>query len=54
LPVTQSIDFNLIKAEGLSYDEVSKVMNISVKAVEALMHRGKENLRKILSNYYSE
>lgn len=54
LPETQRIAFTLIKAEGLSYDEVSKVMNISVKAVEALMHRGKENLRKILSNYYSE
>ncbi len=54
LPETQRIAFTLIKAEGLSYDEVSKVMNVSVKAVEALMHRGKENLRKILNNYYSE
>ena len=54
LPESQRIAFTLIKAEGLSYEEVSKVMNVSVKAVEALMHRGKENLRKILSNYYSE
>ncbi len=53
LPENQRVAFTLIKAEGLSYDEVSKVLNVSVKAVEALMHRSKENMRKILNNYYS-
>ncbi len=53
LPETQRVAFTLIKADGLSYDEVSTVMNVSVKAVESLMHRAKENLRKILHNYYS-
>ena len=54
LPENQRIAFTLIKADGLSYDEVSKIMQVSIKAVESLMHRGKENLRKILANYYSK
>ncbi len=54
LSENQRIAFTLIKVEGLSYDEVSKVLNVSVKAVESLMHRGKENLRNILRNYYPE
>ena len=54
LPENQRVAFTLIKAEGLGYDEVSKVMNVSVKAVESLMHRAKINLRKILHDYYSK
>lgn len=53
IPDNQRIAFVLIKTEGLSYQEVSEVMQTSVKAIEALMHRAKENLRKILQNYYS-
>lgn len=53
LPETQRAAFVLIKTEGLSYDEASAVLKASVKAVEALMHRAKENLRKILQQYYS-
>jgi RNA polymerase sigma-70 factor (ECF subfamily) len=34
--------------EDLSYQEVSEVMQTSVPAVESLMHRAKQNLRKIL------
>jgi RNA polymerase sigma factor (sigma-70 family) len=52
LPDNQRIAFLLIKTEGLSYDETAAVMNTSVKAVEALMHRAKENLRKKLQQYY--
>lgn len=52
LPINQRIAFTLLKAEGLSYEQVSRVMNITVKAVEALMHRAKENLRKYLEDYY--
>jgi RNA polymerase sigma-70 factor (ECF subfamily) len=52
LPQNQRIAFVLIKTEGLSYNAVSQILNISEKAVEGLMHRAKENLRKILSNYY--
>jgi RNA polymerase sigma-70 factor (ECF subfamily) len=52
LPENQKLAFTLIKAEGLTYEEVSTILNTTVKAVEALMHRAKENLRKILKDYY--
>ncbi len=49
----QRIAFTLIKAEGLSYEETASIMNITVKALEALMHRAKENLRKQLQYFYT-
>jgi RNA polymerase sigma factor (sigma-70 family) len=52
LPDNQRIAFTLVKSEGLSYEEVASIMNLGVKAVESLMHRAKENLRKRLSQYY--
>ncbi|MBS1621040.1 MAG: RNA polymerase sigma factor [Bacteroidetes bacterium] len=48
LPENQKVAFSLNKLEELSYQEVSEVMNISVSAVESLMHRAKQNLKKIL------
>jgi RNA polymerase sigma factor (sigma-70 family) len=48
LPENQKIAFSLHKLEDLSYQEVSDVMQTSVAAVESLMHRAKQNLRKIL------
>ena len=48
LPENQSIAFTLIKSEGLNYEEAATILNVSIKAVEALMHRAKENLRKYL------
>jgi len=53
LPENQRIAFTLIKAEGLSYEETADIMNVTIKAVEALMHRAKENLRKQLQQYYA-
>ncbi len=52
LPANQRIAFTLIKTEGLRYEDVAEIMNITIKAVEALMHRAKGNLRKNLQNYY--
>lgn len=52
LPQNQRIAFTLHKVEGLSYQEVSEVMNTSISSVESLMHRAKTNLRKNLENYY--
>jgi RNA polymerase sigma factor (sigma-70 family) len=49
LPETQRTAFILIKTEGLSYEETSTIMQTSVKAVEALMHRAKQQLKKILT-----
>ena len=49
LPENQKTAFTLHKLEDLSYKEVSVVMKTSVAAVESLMHRAKQNLRKILT-----
>ncbi|MBN8785359.1 MAG: RNA polymerase subunit sigma-70 [Sphingobacteriales bacterium SCN 48-20] len=48
LPENQRIAFVLNKVEGLSYQEVSDVMETSVSSVESLLHRAKSNLRKHL------
>jgi RNA polymerase sigma-70 factor (ECF subfamily) len=48
LPENQKIAFTLHKLEDLSYQEVSEVMQTSLPAVESLMHRAKQNLRKML------
>jgi RNA polymerase sigma factor (sigma-70 family) len=53
LPENQRIAFTLIRTEGLAYEEVATIMQITRKAVEALMHRAKENLRKQLQTYYN-
>lgn len=54
LPENQRIAFTLIKAEGMRYEETADIMQLSVKAVEALMHRAKDNLRKHLRGYYAQ
>ena len=48
LPERQRIAITLIKLQSLSYHETSKIMELSVKAIESLVSRGKENLEKIL------
>lgn len=48
LPENQKVAFTLHKLEDLSYQEVSEIMKTSLPAVESLMHRAKQNLRKIL------
>ena len=52
LPENQRIAFTLHKVDGLSYQEVSEVMQVTVSSVESLMHRAKNNLKKSLENYY--
>ncbi|MEQ8523709.1 MAG: RNA polymerase sigma factor [Gracilimonas sp.] len=54
LPERQRIAFTLQKVEGLSYQEVADVMKLSIPAVESLLYRGKENLKKQLSSYYQQ
>ena len=48
LPENQKTAFTLHKLEDLSYQEISEVMKTSVPAVESLMHRARQNLKKIL------
>jgi len=44
----QRIAFILIKAEGLTYQEVGKIMNKTTKSIEGLIHRANHHLRQIL------
>ncbi len=48
LPENQKIAFTLHKIEDLSYQKISEVMQTTVPAVESLMHRARQNLKKIL------
>ena len=52
LPENQKIAFTLNKLEGLSYQEISEVMNTSISSVESLIHRAKNNLKKLLTKHY--
>jgi RNA polymerase sigma-70 factor (ECF subfamily) len=50
----QKIAFTLHKVEGLSYEEISNIMEKSLSSIESLMHRAKMNLRTKLKDYYEE
>lgn len=52
LPENQNTAFVLNKVEGLSYQQISEIMQMSESAVDSLLHRAKMNLRKKLENYY--
>ena len=52
LTQNQRVAFTLHKIEGLSYQEVSAIMEMSLYAVESLMVRAKAGLKKILEQFY--
>jgi len=54
LPGNPKVAYTLHKLEGLSYRDVSEVLNTSVSAVESLMSRANQNLRKKLEEYYNK
>lgn len=54
LPDQQKIAFTLHHIEGLSYGEITEVMQTSLPSVESLLHRAKVNLRKRLTGFYQE
>ncbi len=54
LPENQKSAFVLHKMEDLSYAEVAEVLQVTVASVESLMFRAKQNLRKILGDYYEK
>jgi RNA polymerase sigma factor (sigma-70 family) len=54
LPENQRIAFTLHKVQDLSYQEISEIMKTTLSSVESLMFRAKQNLQKILSDYYNE
>lgn len=48
----QKVAFTLYHVEGLSYQEITEVMQTSLSSVESLLFRAKQNLRKQLQGYY--
>jgi RNA polymerase sigma factor (sigma-70 family) len=49
----QKTAFILHKVEGLSYAEVAEIMKTTVPSVESLLFRAKQNLQKLLADYYN-
>lgn len=54
LPDNQKVAFTLHKMEELSYQEIADVMELSVSAVESLLFRARQNLRKLLEKHYQQ
>lgn len=54
LPEKQKTAFILNKIDDLSYAEIAEVMNLSYSAVESVLFRAKQNLQKLLGNYYEK
>lgn len=51
LPEKQRLAVILHRYEGFSYQEIAKSMGLSLAAVESLLHRAKQQLRKSLRPY---
>ncbi|WP_128548331.1 RNA polymerase sigma factor [Larkinella soli] len=49
LPDKQKVAFTLHYLDGLSYQEIADVQQLTVSAVESLIHRARQNLKKKLS-----
>jgi RNA polymerase sigma-70 factor (ECF subfamily) len=52
LPDNQKVAFTLSKIDGLNYAEIAEVMQISIPSVESLLFRAKQNLQKLLREFY--
>ena len=52
LPEKQKTAFTLYNIEGLNYKEIAEIMDLSLSAVESLIHRAKQGLKKDLAKYY--
>ena len=52
LPDNQKVAYTLHKLEGMSYRDISQVLDTTVSAVESLMSRANGNLRKNLEVFY--
>lgn len=52
LPEQQRVAYSLQKIEGLTLKEIAMIMETTEGAVEALLNRAKNNLKKSLTEYY--
>ena len=48
LPENQRLALTLVTYQELSYEEVSVILNCSVGAVKSLIHRARQNMKKLL------
>jgi RNA polymerase sigma-70 factor (ECF subfamily) len=53
LPEQQKVAFTLAKVEGLSYQEIAHILEVSLSSVESLLFRAKQNLQKGLQDFYT-
>lgn len=51
LPEKQRVPLVLYRYDGLSYQEIARVLGISLSSVESRIHRAKKNLQKWLEPY---
>lgn len=54
LAENQKTAYTLHKIEGISYNEISEIMETSVSSVESLMFRAKKKLKTILTDYFEK
>ena len=54
LPENQRVAFTLSKYDEVSYMEIAEILKTTIPAVESLIHRAKNNLKKRLSDYYKK
>jgi RNA polymerase sigma factor (sigma-70 family) len=54
LPENQRIAFTLHKIDGIPYEEIASMMDTSLSAIESLLFRARQNLKKLLHDYYEE
>ncbi len=52
LPQPQKTAIILNRYNDLSYEEIGRIMNLSLPAVKSLLHRGKENLKEKLAKTF--
>jgi RNA polymerase sigma-70 factor (ECF subfamily) len=54
LPENQRLAFTMHKLDGIPYEEIAMIMDTSLSSVESLIFRARQNLKKLLSDYYEE
>lgn len=51
LPENQKIAFTLVKVQGMKYEEAALIMKQSIKSLESLISRAKQNLQRQLQDH---
>jgi RNA polymerase sigma-70 factor (ECF subfamily) len=49
LPENQRVALTLVTYQNLRYDEIAEVLDCSVSAVKSLIHRARQNMKKLLA-----